>query len=107
MFHTLDLFFDQPFFRKNILILFLADQSDAVAFFAEPQIRVILTEQQTILGTACHHTVWLMVFFRYQIVDQNANIRLGTVEYQQFLTLDFQCRVDTRDQPLCGCLLVS
>ena len=79
MFHTVDLFFDQPFFFENILMLFLADQSDAISFFPESQVCIILTEQQTVLGTACHHTVRLMVFFRYQIVDQHADIGFGTV----------------------------
>ena len=48
-----------------------------------------------------------MVFFRYQIVDQNADIRLRTVEHQLFFSLHAERCIDARDQALRRSLLVS
>ena len=48
-----------------------------------------------------------MVLFRHEVVDQNADIRLRTVEHQFLFSLYAKRCVDTRDQTLCRSLFIS
>ena len=48
-----------------------------------------------------------MVLFRHKVVDQNADIRLRTVEHQLFFSLHAERCIDARDQALRRSLLVS
>ena len=45
----------------------------------QPQVRVVLTQEQPVFGPGGHHPVRLIGPLRHQIVDQHADIRLGAV----------------------------
>ena len=89
------------------MVSLIIDQADFPAFFAKTEICVVLAEKQTILSTACHHSIRLMVFFCYQIIDENADICLGAIQDQLFFSFYFHGCVDSCDQTLSGCFLVS
>ena len=76
MLNSLDLFLDHALFFLKFMVSLIIDQADFPAFFAKTEICVVLAEKQTILSTACHHSIRLMVFFCYQIIDKNTDICL-------------------------------
>ena len=71
------------------------------------QIRVVLTQKQAVFRTRRHHPVRFMVFFGNQIVDQDTDIRLGTVKDHCTLLLQLSRRVDAGHEALNGSFLVS
>ena len=89
------------------MVCLIIDQANLPAFFAETEVCIVLTEQQAVFGAACHHSVRLMVFFCYQIIDENADICLGAIQDQLFFSFYFHGCVDSCDQTLSGCFLVS
>ena len=73
----------------------------------QTQIRVVLPQEQPVFGSGRHHPVWLMAFFCHKIIDENADISLGTVDHDAFLPLQLPSRIDPGDQPLCRRFLVT
>jgi len=48
-----------------------------------------------------------MILLSYQVIDQNTDVRLGTVEHKLLFSLHAERRIDARDQALCRSFLVS
>ena len=48
-----------------------------------------------------------MIFLGHQVIDQNANVRLGTVQDQHFLSKYLLRRIDSCHQTLSGRFLIS
>ena len=71
------------------------------------EVRIVLAKEQTIFCSRCHHTVRLMVLFRDKIIDQNPDIRLGTVEDDRFFSQHFARRIDTRHKALYRRFLIT
>ena len=71
------------------------------------QIRVVLTQKQAVFRTRRHHPVRFMVFFGNQIVDQDTDICLGTVEDDRFFSQHFARRIDTRHKALYRRFLIT
>ena len=74
---------------------------------AQTQIRIILTQKQTVLRTGSHHTVRLVIFLGYQIINQNANVRLGAIQNHRFPAKHLHSRVNACHKALYCCLLVT
>ena len=74
---------------------------------AKSEIRVVLTQEQTVLRSRCHHAVWLMIFLCHKIIDKDPDIRLGTIKNHRALLLKLPRRVHTGHKALNGCLLIS
>ena len=47
-----------------------------------------------------------MILLRHQIINQNSDISLGTVNDDPFLALQLSRRINTRYKPLRCCLLI-
>ena len=107
MFCSVNFFLNGFFFSKNCLISFFIDQTCLIPFLAKTEIGIILSQKQAIFCTAGHHSVRLMVFFCYKIIDQYANISLRAIQYKLFLTFYFHCGIDSGNQPLCGSFFIS
>src|SRR5699024_10584830 len=54
-----------------------------------------------------HHSVWFMALFCNQIIDENTDISLRTVQNELFPTKNLLRRIDARHKPLCRSLLIS
>ena len=107
MLHTTDFLFNSLFLCEKSLILFFCDKACLISSAAQAKICIILAEKQSVLCAAGHHPVRLMVFLRYKVVDQNADIRLGTVKDHLLSALYLHRRIDSRYQSLGCCLLIT
>ena len=107
MVHTLDLLYDLTFFCLQILISFFGDQSHLITFLCQTQVCIVLTQKQTIFCPGCHHTVWFMVLLCYQVIDQNTDISLRTIEDQRLFSFDLHCCIDTGNESLCRRFFIS
>ena len=63
-------------------------------------VRIILTQQQTEFRTAGHHSVRFSGAFVYDIVNENADITVGTFQHHRFLAFDIMHRIDAADETL-------
>ena len=107
MLHAIDLCLDLLFLSAELLPALLADQSHPVSLLGKPKIRIVLAEQETVFRPGGHHPVWFSVFFRHQVVDQNADIAFGTVDHERLFPEHIHGRVYSGKQSLGGGLLIS
>ena len=107
LFQTGDLLLDGFFFPDHVFILLIRHKADLMSDPAKSEVRIVLAKEQTIFCSRCHHTVRLMVLFRDKIIDQNPDIRLGTVKDHCTLLLQLSRRVDAGHEALNGSFLVS
>ena len=92
---------------KHLRISLVIYQTDLMADSAQTQIRIILTQKQTVLRTGSHHTVRLVIFLGYQIINQNANVRLGTIQNHRFPSQYLHSCVYACHKALYGCFLIT
>ena len=78
-----------------------------MAVFSEPQIRIVLSKQESVFSPAGHHPVRLMVFLRDEIVDQKTYISVGAGKLERLLTFEEKRRVYAGDESLRRRLLVT
>ena len=104
---TCDLRLNGLFFPKYILVLFIGYKTDLMSDPAKSEIRIVLTQEQTVLRSRCHHAVRLMIFLCHKIIDKDPDIRLGTIKNHRVLLLKLSRRVHTGHKALNGCLLIS
>ena len=95
------------FFGQKRLITRLGDQSHLISYGCQAQIGIVLTKQQPVFRARGHHAIRLVRAFGNEIVDQRADIAARTLQYNRKLSFDRARRVDPRDKPLRGSLLVS
>ena len=84
----------------------LIQRTDPAAEFHEPEIRVVVAEQEPVLGPAGEHPVGLGRSLGDEIVYQNADIGLLTAQNDGFLAAKVAGGVDPRHDPLGGGLLI-
>ncbi len=99
-------------FGKPLLLLeerpaLLVDQSQLTTDAGEPEICVVLSEQQPVLRAAGEHAVGLARAPRYQVVDQNSEVRLASLRHPRRALAGRLRGVDARHQPLGGGLFIS
>ena len=70
----------------------------------QPDIRVILAKQEPVLRSAGKHPVRLLGAAGDQVVDQDADIRLGPAETKCGFTQDLEASIDSCHKAL-GCSL--
>ena len=104
---SLCLFPDQPLLFFRFLPLRIGNQTYLMADFPEPQIRIVLPQQQTVLGPAGHHTIGLEALLRHQIINQHANIGLRTIQYHRLSAQALHGRIDACHQSLYRSLLIA
>ena len=73
----------------------------------EPLGRVVVAEQQAVLGPRSEHPVRLVHSLGDQVVDQHADVRLVPAQDERGLIARVESRVDARHQPLGRSLLVA
>ena len=64
-------------------------------------VSIILTQQQTEFRTAGHHSVRFSGAFVYDIINENADIPIGTLQYNGFFPLNVMHCIDAADETLC------
>ena len=55
------------------------DQTDFIAERCQPQVSVILPQDQTVFRARSHHPVWIGAAFGYEVINQCADIGGSTV----------------------------
>ena len=103
----LDLLPDQESLGVQFLHLFLRDQANPIPLFPQTQIRVVLTQQQSVLCSGGHHAVGFSVVLGHQIVNQHADITFPAIQHQGLFVQNLHSSVDSGDQSLTGRLLVT
>jgi hypothetical protein len=83
------------------------DQTDFVAQRRQPLIGIVLAQDQTVFGAGCHHAVGLCRAASDEIINQNADISLGTINNDRLLACQLAYGIDTGDQSLAGCFLIA
>src|SRR4029453_7917709 len=73
----------------------------------EAEIRVVDSQQKTMLRPGCEHAVRLEAPFGSQVFDQRADVTLSTVEEDRFVPGNLTRRVDSGHDALSGGLLVA
>ena len=63
----------------------VVDQTHLPAPLGEPQVGVVVTEHQPIFRAACEHAIRLVDPSRDQVVDQDADVRLGAIDHERRL----------------------
>ena len=74
--------FDFRAFFGKLFPTLVRNQPDATAFVRQPQVAVILPQQQAVFRPGCHHPVGLVGTFCNQIVYQYADIGFISSQYQ-------------------------
>ena len=91
---------------ESIISIFI-DKSNLISDGSQTHIRVILPQNQPVLCPGRHHPIRFMILLRHQIVDENADICLRTIQNHRLLSLTFSRRIDAGDQPLSRRLLIT
>ena len=94
-------------FFHHPLVPLVAHQTDGVAHMAQPLISVVLAVEEAVLGARCHHTVGFVGPLGHQVVNENADVALASVQDQGLPTQNLQGGVDTGHKALDGGLLIA
>ena len=86
---------------------FLADEADAVSFFREADVRVVLPVEEAVFRPGGHHPVGFVGALGHQVVQQHADIALAAVDKEGFLALQLQGGVHAGDEALHRRLLIA
>ena len=84
-----------------MLVSLFRDESDFISFRREPEVRIILTENETVFAPACHHTVRLVCSFGYKVINERSDIRFVTGQNERVFSFDFQRRINACHESLC------
>ncbi len=82
-------------------------QTERVGAVRQPQVRRVLAQQQAVLGARGVQSVRLSDVLGRQIIDQDADVGLVTLQDKAGATLDDAGGIDARDQPLRRRLLIA
>ena len=86
---------------QEFLVSFFADKSDFVAERSKSFVRIVLTENQAILTSRCHHSVRLVCTLGYKVIYKCADIRACSVENERRFSEDFQSGINSGNKSLC------
>ena len=56
--------------------LFLADQAQRISPLRQSQIRIVLTQKQSVFRARSHHSIRLMALLSHKVIDQDPNVSL-------------------------------
>ena len=59
-----------------------------VTDFGEPQVGVVLAQEQSVFGAGSEHAIWLDGSFGHQVINQNTDIGLVAAENDGIKILD-------------------
>ena len=98
---------DLTHFGREGFAAVLVDQSELVCQWCESSIGVVLTKQQSILGTTGEHPIRFVSAGRDQVVYQHTDVSLITCGDPGRLAGNVSCCVETGNQSLAGRLFVT
>ena len=107
IFHTTKLFLDGLLLFSGSLDFLLGNHPQGIALFPKAKVRIVLSKQKTILRPAGHHSIGLFVFLCHQVINQNPDIGLGTIQYKGHFPLNLLYRVDSCHKSLYRRLLIA
>ena len=73
----------------------------------QPQIGIVLPEDEPVLRAARHHAVGLLRPLRHEVIDEDADVAVTAPQDQRLLPGNAACGIDARDQALRRRLLVA
>ena len=95
------------FFLLEFGVSFGRNKSDFATFRRQPQIGIVLPQQDPVLGPRGEHPVGFVHPLRYEVVDQHADIGFVAPQDDRRLAAQLPVGVDARHEPLCRGLLVT
>ena len=78
-----------------------------MAFFSQAEVRVVVTEQQPVFRSGCQQAVGFIRPFSDKIIDQYADVGVGTAQDERFLAEQFGCSIDAGDEALTSRLFIT
>src|ERR1700752_744940 len=85
----------------------IPDESQFPAVSLKPGIRVVISQCEPVFGARRENSIRLVHSLLDKVFNENAYIRLFTAKPQRFTLLCVECGVDTRQQSLATCFLVT
>ena len=95
------------FLVEHRFIPCLVGQTDLITDRSEPHIRIVLTQQDTILSTRGEHTVRLIYTLRDKVIYQDSDICLVSTENERGFSAHCQCGVNSGHKTLGGRFLIT
>ncbi len=95
------------FFRLQALPAHLVDESHLVRQRGETPIRIVLAQQQPVLGPAGEHPIRFVHAPGDQVIDHDPDVRLITAEDERIAMAEAGDGIRAGDQTLGGCLLIA
>ena len=98
--------FYERFFLHEFCISFLRNQTDFVPERSEPQVGIVLSQQDAVFGARGEHAVGLVYSFGYQVVDQHSDVGFVAADHNGLLPCQCPVCIDSGHQTLCRRLFV-
>ncbi|CIV51888.1 Uncharacterised protein [Streptococcus pneumoniae] len=86
---------------------FIVHKANLASHLSQAHISIVMTKNETVFSTTGQETVGFNGSLGHQVVDHHPDITITALQNQFRLALDFQSRIDTRDNPLACCLFVT
>ena len=104
---SFNLVFNLFLFLLCLFIFLITDQTDPMSVFSQPEVSIILAKQQSVFSPTRHHPIRLKCLLGTEIVYENSDISIRTIENQRFLSFYLHGRIDTRIKSLCRRLFIT
>ena len=88
-------------------VAILFHETDLMALLGEPQVCIVLAENQTVFAAAGHHAVGFIGALGDQVVHQGADVGFVAGEDEWLFALDLERRIDACHEALGGGFLVA
>ena len=90
-----------------IIALENCDLADFITNRHQPEICVILPQNQPIFTSGSHHSIWVFTALCYQVIDQRSNIRTCPIQNHRRFVLCLQSSVDSGNNSLCCSFFIA
>src|SRR5262245_12658006 len=84
----------------------LTDQACVKSAVSQTLIGVVVSQRQSILGTASKHPIGFFCPFTHKVIDKNADVAFSPTQHQRRAILDLQRGISPSDQSLCCRLFI-
>ncbi len=100
-------FINSLLFYFIVLETLFRSQSYFITQLGEPQVRIILPKQNTMLGAGGKHAVGFFGTFGNKVINKYADITFRAFDNKFIISLNFSCRIDSCHKALASRLFVT
>src|SRR5215467_11968241 len=78
----------------------IVHEADLPTMWRQPQVRIVDSKQQPMLGPGCEHSVGFQTSLRYQVVNQDADVPLVALNLERGESVRLASRINPGDESL-------